>query len=51
LKRRQVFRLLAGLKHGRAASAVSKQRGWPSNNRLPAAYPDLPLSLVSERYA
>jgi Winged helix-turn helix len=32
LKRRQVFRLLAGLKHGGAASLVSKRRGRPSNN-------------------
>jgi hypothetical protein len=51
LKRRQVFRLLAGLKHGGAASLVSKRRGRPSNNRLPAAYRDLALSLVRERYA
>ena len=41
LKRRQVFRLLAGLKHGGAASLVSKRRGRPSNNRLPEAYRDL----------
>ena len=27
LKRRQVFRLLAGLKHGGATSLVSKRRG------------------------
>src|SRR4051795_9587828 len=51
LKRRQVFRLLAGLKHGGAASLVSKRRGRPSNNRLPEAYRDLPISLVRERYA
>ena len=51
LKRRQVFRLLAGLKHGGAASLVSKRRGRPSNNRLPAAYRDLALSLVRDRYA
>ena len=51
LKRRQVFRLLAGLKHGGAASLVSKRRGRPSNNRLPEAYRDLALSLVRERYA
>ena len=50
VKRRQVFRLLAGLKHGGAASLVSKQRGRPSNNRLPEAYRDLALSLVRERY-
>ena len=51
LKRRQVFRLAAGLKHGGAASVVSKRRGRPSNNRLPEAYRDLALSLVRERYA
>jgi len=51
LKRRQVFRLLAGLKHGGAASLVSKRRGRSSNNRLPEAYRDLALSLVRERYA
>ena len=37
LKRRQVFRLLAGLKHGGAASLVSKRRGRRSNKRLPEA--------------
>jgi len=51
LKRREVFRLLAGLKHGGAASLVSKRRGRPSNNRLPEAYRDLALLLVRERYA
>src|SRR5690349_8552572 len=51
LKRRHVFRLLAGLKHGGAASLVSKRRGRPSSNRLPEAYRDLALSLVRERYA
>ena len=52
LKRRQVFRLLTGLKHGGAASLVSKRRGRPSNNnRLPEAYRDLAPSLVRERYA
>jgi hypothetical protein len=50
LKRRQVFRLLANLKHGGAASLISKRRGRPSNNRLPEAYRDLALSLVRERY-
>jgi hypothetical protein len=51
VKRRQVFRLLAGLKHQGAASLVSKRRGRPSNNRLPEAYGDLALSLVREGYA
>ena len=40
LKRRQVFRLVAGLKHGGAASLVSKHRGRPSNIHLPEAYRD-----------
>jgi hypothetical protein len=47
----QVFRVLAGLKHGGAASLVSKRRGRPSSNRLPVPYRDLALSLVRERYA
>ena len=34
LERRQVFRLLADLKHGGAAILVLKRRGRPSNNRL-----------------
>src|SRR3984893_6822657 len=51
LARRQFLRVLAGLKHGGAASLVSKRRGRPSNNRLPEAYRDLALSLVRERYA
>src|SRR5262244_732160 len=51
LKRRQVFRLLTGLKHGGATSLVSKRRGRPGNNRLPKEYRDLALSLVRERYA
>src|SRR5215213_7140653 len=51
VKRRKIFRLLAGLKHGGAASLVSKRRGRPSNNRLPEAYSELALSLVRERYA
>src|SRR4051812_5497090 len=51
LKRRQVFRLLAGLKHGGAASLISKRRGRPSNNRLPEVYRELALSLVREQYA
>jgi hypothetical protein len=51
LKRRQVFRLPAGLKHGGAASLVSKRRRRLGNNRLPETYRDLALSLVRERYA
>jgi hypothetical protein len=36
LRRRQIFRLLRGLKQDGATSLVSKHRGRPSNNRLPA---------------
>ena len=34
LQRRQVFRLLRGLKQDGAASLLSKRRGRPSNHRL-----------------
>src|SRR6202790_4022483 len=51
LRRRQVFRLLRGLKEDGAISLVSKRRGRPSNNRLPAEVRALAMSLVRERYA
>ena len=51
LRRRQVFRLLRGLKQDGARSLVSKHRGKPSNHRLPAEVRTLALSLVRERYA
>ena len=51
LRRRQVFRLLRGLKQDGATSLLSKHRGKPSNHRLPAAVRALALSLVRERYA
>jgi hypothetical protein len=51
LRRRQVFRLLRGLKEDGATSLVSKRRGKPSNHRLPAEVRVLALSLVRERYA
>ena len=51
LRRRQVFRLLRGLKQDGATSLLSKHRGKPSNHRLPAAVRTLALSLVRERYA
>jgi len=35
LQRRQVFRLLRGLKQDGATSLLSKRRGRPSNHRLP----------------
>ena len=40
LQRRQVFRLLRGLKQDGAASLLSKRRGQPSNHRLPAEVRD-----------
>jgi hypothetical protein len=49
--RRQVFRLLRGLKQDGAASLLSKRRGQPSNHRLPAEVRTLALSLVRERYS
>ena len=51
LRRRQIFRLLRGLKQDGAASLVSKHRGRPSNNRFPAEVRDLAVSLVRERSA
>jgi hypothetical protein len=51
LHRRQVFRLLRGLKQDGAASLRSKRRGQPSNHRLPAEVRTLALSLVRERYS
>jgi Winged helix-turn helix len=51
LRRRQVFRLLRGLRRDGAASLVSKRRGRPSNRRLPGEVRDLALALVPERHA
>src|ERR1700674_4925151 len=51
LERRQVFRLLRGLKQDGARSLLSKRRGRPSNHRLPAEVRSLALSIVRERYA
>ena len=50
LQRRQVFRLLRGLKQDGAASLLSKRRPQPSNHRLPAEVRTLALSIVRERY-
>jgi Winged helix-turn helix len=50
LHRRQVFRLLRGLKQDGATSLLSKHRGKPSNHRLPPEVRTLALSLVRERY-
>jgi hypothetical protein len=51
IRRRQVFRLLRGLKQDGATSLVSKHRGKPSNHRLPAEVRTLALSIVRDRYA
>jgi hypothetical protein len=51
LQRRQLFRLLRGLKQEGATSLVSKRRGKPSNHRLPAEVRTLALSIVREQYA
>jgi hypothetical protein len=51
VRRRQVFRLLRGLRQNGATSLLSKHRGKPSNHRLPAEVRSLALSIVRERYA
>jgi Winged helix-turn helix len=51
LHRRQVFRLLRGLRQDGAASLLSKRRGKPGNHRLPAEVCTLALSIVRDRYA
>src|SRR5271163_5093424 len=51
LRRRQVFRLLRGLKQDGATSLLSKRRGRPSNHRLPDEVRTLALSIVRERYS
>jgi hypothetical protein len=50
LRRRQIFRLLRGLKQDGATSLLSKRRGKPSNNRCPTEIRALALSLIRERY-
>ena len=50
LRRRQVFRLLRGVKQNGAASLLSMRRGRPSNRRLPVEVRTLALSLVRDRY-
>ena len=50
LQRRQVFRLLRGLRQAGAASLLSKRRGRSSNHRLPAEVRTLALSIIRERY-
>jgi hypothetical protein len=49
LRRRQVFRLLRGLKQDGAPSLLSKRRGKAGNHRLPVVVHALALSIVRER--
>src|SRR6202161_453105 len=51
LHRRQVFRLLRGLRQDGAPSLLSKRRGKPSNHRFSPEVCTLALSIVRERYA
>jgi hypothetical protein len=51
LHRRQVFRLLRGLKHDGPTSLLSKRRDKAGNHRLPTEVRTLVLSIVRERYA
>src|SRR3982074_2547946 len=51
VQRRQVFRLLRGLRQNGTTSLLSKRRGRPSNHRLPAEVRTLALSIVRDRYA
>ena len=51
LQRRQVFRLLAGLKQNGPPSLISKRRGRPSNHRIPDDARTLAMAIVRERYA
>jgi hypothetical protein len=51
LSRRQVFRLLQGLRAGGAASLVSKRRGRRSNRQMPDEVRQLAVTLVRERYS
>ena len=51
LRRRQLFRLLKGMREDGAVSLVSKRRGRPSNRRLPDAVRELATALVRVHYA
>ena len=50
VKRRQVFRLLIGLRDRGAVALVSARRSRPSNNQLPAQVRDLAVAIIRERY-
>jgi hypothetical protein len=51
LGRRQVFRLLKGVREDGPAGLISRRRGRPSNRRLPPEYRELAMALMHERYA
>ena len=51
LKRRQIFRLLKGIRTEDATSLASKRRGRPSNNKLPTSVRELMMTIVKERYS
>jgi Winged helix-turn helix len=51
LGRRQIFRLLEGLRASGPSGLISKHRCRPSNRRLPPEYRELAMALVRERYA
>ncbi len=51
LSRRQLFRLLKGMREDGAVSLVSKHRGRPSNRRLPGTTRELAIALVHAHYA
>ena len=51
LSARQVRRLCAAVAADGPAGLVSRQRGRPSNHRLPEALRDHAVALVRERYA
>jgi hypothetical protein len=50
-QRRQVFRLLHGLRKNGPASPLSKRHGRPSYRRLPAEVRTVALSIAREQYA
>jgi hypothetical protein len=51
LGRRQIFRLLKGVRETGPAGLISRHRGRPSNRRLLPEYRELAMALVRERYA
>jgi len=51
LGRRQVFRLLTGLRESGPSGLISERRVRPTNRCLPPEYRELAMVLVRERYA